>query len=132
MQAKHEKLALRLTDILIQLNSGNRLSAKALAEKYQVSLKTIKRDLELRLIELPWKEEGPEYYAIDTKQMHNISVDAIERFCRFGACTLFCVSYLRHRWPRKRSSKCIVNQFIANLQFCIGIVHFFDAFITAK
>ena len=33
------------------------------------------------------------------------------------ACTLFCVSYLRHRWPRKRSSKCIVNQFIANLQF---------------
>ena len=34
-----------------------------------------------------------------------------------GACTLFCVSYLRHRWPRKRSSKCIVNQFIANLQF---------------
>ena len=33
------------------------------------------------------------------------------------ACTLFCVSYLRHRWPRKRSSKCIVNQFMANLQF---------------
>ena len=25
-----------------------------------------------------------------------------------GACTLFCVSYLRHRWPRKRSSKCVV------------------------
>ena len=33
------------------------------------------------------------------------------------ACTLFCVSYPRHRWPRKRSSKCIVNQFMANLQF---------------
>ncbi len=85
MQAKHEKLALRLTDILVQLNSGNRLSAKELAEKYQVSLKTIKRDLKERLIELPWKEEGPEYFAIDIKQMHNISVDAIERFCRFAA-----------------------------------------------
>ena len=24
-----------------------------------------------------------------------------------GACTLFCVSYLRHRWPRKLSSKCV-------------------------
>ncbi len=52
MQAKHEKLAVRLTGILIQLNSGNRLSAKALAEEYKVSLKTIKRDLNLRLTEL--------------------------------------------------------------------------------
>ena len=74
MQAKHEKLAIRLTGILIQLNSGNRVSAKALAEEYQVSLRTIKRDLELRLVELPWKEEGPEYYALDIKHMHNIRV----------------------------------------------------------
>ena len=57
--------------------------------------------------------------------LHHISLN-------LRACTLFCVSYLRHRWPRKRSSKCIVNQFMANLQFWIGIVHFFDAFITAK
>ena len=85
MQAKHEKLALRLTGILIQLNSGNRLSAKALAEEYKVSLKTIKRDLDLRLIELPWKEQGPAFYQLNVKKMNNIGVDAIERFCRFAA-----------------------------------------------
>ena len=85
MQAKHERLALRLTGILIQLNSGNRLSAKVLAEEYKVSLKTIKRDLDSRLIELPWKEQGPVFYQLNDKKMNNIGVDAIERFCRFAA-----------------------------------------------
>ena len=85
MQTKHEKLAMRLTDILVKLNSGNRVSAKQLAEEYKVSLKTIKRDLDLRLIELPWKEQGPGYNQLDIKKMHNIGVDAIERFCRFAA-----------------------------------------------
>ena len=69
MQAKHEKLAIRLTGILIQLNSGNRLSAKELAEKYGVSLKTIKRDLDLRLYELPWIEDGPEFYQLNIKKI---------------------------------------------------------------
>ena len=73
MQAKHEKLAVRLTGILIQLNSGNRLSAKTLAEEYKVSLKTIKRDLDLRLIELPWKEQGPAFYQLNVKKMNNCS-----------------------------------------------------------
>ena len=85
MQAKHEKLAIRLTGILIQLNSGNRLSAKELAEKYGVSLKTIKRDLNLRLYKLPWIEDGPEFYQLNIKKMNNIGLDMIERFCRFAA-----------------------------------------------
>ena len=85
MQAKHERLALRLTGILIQLNSGNRLSAKVLAEEYKVSLKTIKRDLDSRLIELPWKEQGPVFYQLNDNKMNNIGVDVIERFCRFAA-----------------------------------------------
>ena len=85
MHSKHEKLAIRLTDILIKLNSGNRVSAKQLAEEYKVSLKTIKRDLDMRLIELPWKEQGPTYYQLNTTKMHNIGVEAIERFCRFAA-----------------------------------------------
>ena len=85
MQAKHERLAFRLTGILIQLNSGNRLSAKVLAEEYKVSLKTIKRDLDSRLIELPWKEQGPVFYQLNDNKMNNIGVDVIERFCRFAA-----------------------------------------------
>ncbi len=85
MQAKHEKLAIRLTGILIQLNSGNCLSAKKLAEEYNVSLKTIKRDLDLRLIDLPWKISGKDSYQLHVKKMNNISVEAIERFCRFAA-----------------------------------------------
>ena len=53
METKHEKLAIRLTGILIKLNSGNRVSAKQLAEEYKVSLKTVKRELYEQLDKIP-------------------------------------------------------------------------------
>ena len=47
---KHEKLAYRLADILIRLNDGERLDITELANSYQVSTRTLKRDFQDRLI----------------------------------------------------------------------------------
>ena len=63
-----------------------------------------------------FKKNNGQDVIYDTNGNDAIVLEGVN-YSQVRACTLFCVSYLRHRWPRKRSSKCIVNQFIANLQF---------------
>lgn len=85
MSANTKKLAERLSAILVDLHSGQRLSSHSLAEKYGVSLKTIKRDLGQRLDNLPWLEAGPQFYRLDTQKMQHTNLETLTRFCRFAA-----------------------------------------------
>jgi predicted DNA-binding transcriptional regulator YafY len=41
---EHDKTAVRLTQILIKLNDGEKLEARKLAEEFNVTLRTIQRD----------------------------------------------------------------------------------------
>ena len=46
--ADHDKLAYRLTQILVKLNQGEKLDPKTLADEFNVNLRTIQRDLNSR------------------------------------------------------------------------------------
>ena len=57
---KHERLAYRLSDIIVRLNNGERLDIFELADIYKVSIRTLKRDFQDRLTVLDFSEAGPQ------------------------------------------------------------------------
>ncbi len=75
----HETLVYRLSQILVKLNQGLKLDPKALADEFQVNLRTIQRDLNERFAYLPLeKVEG--YYRLDPTFLGKLSTKDIERF----------------------------------------------------
>lgn len=83
MSSKHEKLAHRLTEILRQLNNGERLDVHQLAETFATDIRTIQRDLNERLGFLDWDEQGRRYYRLNTAKLGHLTTQDIERFARF-------------------------------------------------
>ena len=59
---KHDKIATRLSLILTKLNNGERLSVEALAKEFNVTVRTIQRDLNERFLDVPLKKEGKFYF----------------------------------------------------------------------
>lgn len=62
--AEHDTLAQRLGIILTKFHSGQRLSISSLAEEFNVSERTIQRDLNVRLAYLPLQRQG-QHYSLD-------------------------------------------------------------------
>ena len=58
---EHDTLVTRLSQILIKLNSGEELDMDSLAEEFNVSKRTIQRDLNVRFSYLPLKKENGKY-----------------------------------------------------------------------
>ncbi len=79
---KHQRLAIRLADILKRLNDGERLTIKGLAEDFSVSNKTIQRDLRERLAFVDWVEEGP-YYSVRKGNYGHLDSDDLTRIISF-------------------------------------------------
>ena len=59
--AEHDTLAQRLGVILTKLNNGQRLVISELAHEFNVSARTIQRDLNVRLAYLPLEREGADH-----------------------------------------------------------------------
>lgn len=83
--SNHEKLAIRLSEILIQLNNGERLDVHELCRRYKVSLRTIKRDLDIRFANLDYSEDGPRYYRLNKIKQGHLNENEIQRFARFAS-----------------------------------------------
>jgi predicted DNA-binding transcriptional regulator YafY len=60
-QKEYDKIAVRLSLILRQLNEGEILEVKSLAEAFNVSVRTIQKDLNERLSFLPFEKERGMY-----------------------------------------------------------------------
>ena len=57
----HDKIATRLVCILVKLNNGESFTVEELAEEFNISVRTIQRDLNERLIYLPIIKENNHY-----------------------------------------------------------------------
>ncbi|MGL6396356.1 helix-turn-helix transcriptional regulator [Aeromonas veronii] len=87
--AEHDTLAQRLGVILTKLNNGQRLLISELAHEFNVSARTIQRDLNVRLAYLPLEREGQTYW-LDPSYFGRASTPAILRLCeQVGAKALF-------------------------------------------
>ena len=75
----HDTLVVRLAQILVKLNQGDKLEPQALAEEFGVNLRTIQRDLNVRFAYLPLKKtEG--CYSLDPAFLGKLTTKDIERF----------------------------------------------------
>ena len=85
----HETLVHRLAQMLIKLNAGESLQPELLADEFQVSVRTIQRDLNERFSYLPIiKTNGA--YRLDAACLGRFSARDIERFARLtGTRSLF-------------------------------------------
>lgn len=84
-KGKHNRLALRLGDILAKLNNGERLEIDNLAQEFQVTTRTITRDLRERFAFLDWNEMGPKYYSLNRSSLGQLYQDDIQRFSYFAS-----------------------------------------------
>ena len=82
---KHERLAYRLSDIIVKLNSGERLDITELAITYKVSIRTLKRDFQDRLTSLDFHEEGPQFYRLHPNKIGYLDIKDIQRFANFAS-----------------------------------------------
>ena len=85
MSSKNLNLACRLADILAKLNQGERLEVNELAEEFNVTPRTIMRDLKDRLVFLQWEECGPRYYSLSKSTLGQLYQEDIERFAHFAS-----------------------------------------------
>lgn len=79
MSTSHDPLAYRMAHMLAKLNKGEKLDPQALAAEFDVTLRTIQRDLNERFSFLPLeKTEGR--YRLDSAYLGKLSLRDVERF----------------------------------------------------
>jgi len=85
----HDKLALRLTAILRKLNDGQKLNPRALAEEFNVDLRTVQRDLNERFDFLDLqKTDG--CYALPPQHLGKLTLADLQQFASLaGVSGLF-------------------------------------------
>jgi len=80
---EHDKLAYRLTQILVKLNDGESLDPLALADEFGVHPRTIQRDLNTRFASLALKRVDGRYQ-LDSTHLGKLNFSDIEHFANLA------------------------------------------------
>lgn len=78
-EREHDRLAWRLTNILVRLNQGEQLEIGELAAEYGVHRRTISRDLQERFAFLPIEKAGHRY-TLDPAYLGRLDFQDVARF----------------------------------------------------
>lgn len=75
----HDKIATRLVSIIIKLNNGESFTVEELATEFNISIRTIQRDLNERLIYLPIVKENNRY-SMQSYALGKLTFEDIKNF----------------------------------------------------
>ena len=75
----HDKIAIRLSQILLKLNNGERFTVEELAQEFNVSIRTIQRDINERLSYLPLIRQNG-YISIEDYALGKLNFKDIKNF----------------------------------------------------
>lgn len=78
-QGQHDTIAYRLSQILVKLNQGDHLDPADLAEEFGTHIRTIQRDLKVRMAHLPLLKTRGRYH-MDPTYLGKLNFNDIERF----------------------------------------------------
>jgi len=81
--SKHDKIATRISLILTKLNNGEKLNVKDLSKEFGVTKRTIQRDLNERLLNIPIQKEG-DLYSLEAHYLGQLTFDDINNFAIFS------------------------------------------------
>jgi predicted DNA-binding transcriptional regulator YafY len=79
MRSSHDTLSIRLSLILTKLNSGERFTIQELSEEFNVTKRTIQRDMNERFSYLPLKKENG-YYFLEEYCLGKLNFEDIKNF----------------------------------------------------
>ena len=109
---EHDKVAVRLTQILLKLNQGEKLDPHQLADEFKVTLRTIQRDLLERFSYLPLKKDNG-LFSLELFYLGKLNAHDVERFaCLAGVKALFPVlkdDFLRELFDTRISEAYLVK-----------------------
>lgn len=108
---KHERLAYRLSDIIVRINNGERLDIFELADIYKVSIRTLKRDFQDRLTVLDFSEAGPQFYCLNAKKIGYLDITDIKRFANFASVQDFLPKIDRQFFQEQLNQSILVKGF---------------------
>jgi predicted DNA-binding transcriptional regulator YafY len=80
---KHDTIATRLSLILTKLNNGEKLDVDELVKEFNVTKRTIQRDLNERLSTIPLKKDGG-FYFLEKHHLGKVSLDDISNLATFS------------------------------------------------
>ncbi|SUB23980.1 helix-turn-helix transcriptional regulator [Avibacterium avium] len=83
--SRTNQLAQRISALLVDLNMGKRVDINQLAERFEVSIRTLQRDINERLDFLPWEELGPRFYKLNRQKLDILTEEDIQRFALFAS-----------------------------------------------
>jgi predicted DNA-binding transcriptional regulator YafY len=79
----HDNLSTRLAHILFKLNQGEKIDPRQLAHEFSVDVRTIQRDLNVRLAALPiYKNNG--FYQLEAAYLGRIDTHRLREFAQFS------------------------------------------------
>jgi predicted DNA-binding transcriptional regulator YafY len=78
-QGQHDTIAYRLSQILVKLNQGDHLDPADLAEEFGTHIRTIQRDLKVRMAHLPLLKTRGRYH-MDPTYLGKLNFNDIEHF----------------------------------------------------
>nr|WP_314741295.1 WYL domain-containing protein [uncultured Haemophilus sp.] len=108
---KRHTLAKRLGTILYRLNCGERLDLLQLSEEFNLSLRTLQRDINERLAFLTWEERGDRFYKINQQQSGFLTEEDIHRFAFFASISNLFPKIDREFYQKKLSESVQVKGF---------------------
>jgi len=113
MSEKYDKLASRLTFIVIELNKGSKLSVAELSEELGVTQRTIQKDMNIRLAQyLPIVKKDGRYY-LEEFMIGKLGFDDIKNFALLsGIQKLYPTlkdSFLSDVLNKKISDSCLIR-----------------------
>ena len=76
---EHDKIASRLSMLLMKLNSGEKVSIEALAEEFNVSARTVQRDIYERFSYMPIKKENGLFF-LESYAVGKLNFEDIKNF----------------------------------------------------
>ena len=79
----HDTIATRLSLILTKFNNGERLTVDELVKEFGVTKRTIQRDINERLANIPIKKEKG-FYFLEKHHLGKVSFDDIHNFAKFS------------------------------------------------
>lgn len=79
VRGQHDTIAYRLSQILIKLNQGDHLDPAELADEFGTHVRTIQRDLKVRLTYLPLLKTRGRYH-LEAAYLGKLNFEDIERF----------------------------------------------------
>ncbi|HFU76781.1 MAG TPA: DeoR family transcriptional regulator [Campylobacterales bacterium] len=80
---KHDSIATRLSMILTKLNNGEKFTVDELVKEFNVTKRTIQRDLNERLVDIPLKKEKG-FYFLEAHHLGKVTFDDINNLASFS------------------------------------------------